>query len=180
MEILDKKEWTVPKLIVLLCLLAAVAMAQPQQIRLCDAYGSPASFQYGISISETPQFLIELTSSAEHYGCVLPFAPVNEGYLGIYEPEEPTLLSDYAWFVNDPTYGAMMHLYSEVEGVPLVAPRIDVSVMEIGAEGYNYAIYEVPGFAQYTIYSDTVPEPSTLLLAGAALVVIGLLKRKLA
>lgn len=170
-------------LIVLLCLVAAVAMAQPGPVLPpCDAYGPPAGFQYGISISETPTFFIELTPSAEHYGCILPFAPVNEGYLGMWEDPQETVLSDYVWFLNDPAYGgaAVMHLFSDVEGVPLVAPRIDVSVMEIGPEGNNYAIYEVTGFAQYTIHSDMVPEPSTLLLAGAALLVAGLLKRKLA
>jgi|WetSurMetagenome_2_1015567.scaffolds.fasta_scaffold82363_1 hypothetical protein len=168
------------KLIVFLCLLAAVAMAQPQAMTLCGEYGPPTGFKYGISIAETSEYFIELTSSAEHYGCVLPFTSVVEGYLGIYEPEAPTVLSDYVWFVNDPTFGPVMHLYSDVEGVPLVAPHIDGSVMEIGAEGYNYAIYEVPGDVQYTIYSDSVPEPSTLLLAGAALLVAGLLKWKLA
>lgn len=174
-------------LIVLLCLVAAVAMAQPA-LPPCGAYGPPDGFQYGISISETPTFFIELTPSAEHYGCTLPFAPVNAGILGIYEPgPAPAPLSDYVWFMNDPAYGgaAVMHLYSDVEGVPLVPPFIDVSVTEQGPEGNNYAIYEVPGFAQYTIYSDVagyndVPEPSTLLLAGAALLVAGLLKRKLA
>jgi hypothetical protein len=167
---------------------AAVAMAQPGPVvSPCDAYGPPDGFQYGISISETPTFFVELTPSAEHYVCALPFAPVNEGILGIYEPDQPGVLSDYVWFMNDPAYGgaAVMHLYSDVEGVPLVPPFIDVSVTEQGPEGNNYAIYEVFGFAQYTIYSDVagfndVPEPSTLLLAGAALVVAGLLKRKLA
>jgi hypothetical protein len=180
-------ERIVRNLILLLCLVAAVAMAQPAPVLPpCDAYGPPAGFTYGISISETPTFLIEVTPSAEHYGCTLPFSPVNGGILAIYEPgPAPAPLSDYVWFMNDAAGAAVMHLYSEVEGVPLDAPFIDVSVTEQGPEGNSYAIYEVAGFAQYTIYSDVagsndVPEPSTLLLAGAALVVGGLFRRRLA
>jgi hypothetical protein len=182
--------------ILLLCLLvglAATAFAQP--IRPCDQYTAPGS-DYGFSISETSPFQIAITSDYEEYGCILPISsPLNEGYLAINEPQGG--LSDYVFFTNMPlpTGGTqqVIYLYSEVEGVALVPPRVDAEVTEIGAEGSNSAIYvarpiDVGGYSgnnlEYTINSDTggeaVPEPSTLLLAGAALLVVGLLKRKLA
>jgi hypothetical protein len=184
--------------ILLLCVLvglAAMAFAQPT-IPPCDRYVPPAGSDYGISISETLPFQIAITSTDEQYGCILPFSTVNEGYLGIYEDPGQTVLSDYVWFTNiggpaGPSY-AVMYLYSDVEGVPLQPPvgtEFGAKVTEIGVEGSNYATYIAgstdpggysgSGTIHYTIYSD-VPEPCTLLLAGAALLVVGLLKRKLA
>jgi hypothetical protein len=185
----------------LLCLLVGLAAtAFAQTIPYCDRPTPPSgqNIDYGIGISETITFQIAITSNYEEYGCILPFsAPVNGGYLAIWEPDQPGVLSDYVFFTSwqhaNGEWEADMYLYSDVEGVPLVLAPPFAEVTETGAEGSNYAIYlahpgDIGGYSgnnlYYVINSDTggeaVPEPSTLLLAGAALLVVGLLKRKLA
>jgi hypothetical protein len=121
---------------------------------------------------------------------VLPFYPVNAGDLAVLEPvgtnEE---ISDLVRFVNvgeGEQAQARIYVYSDLPeygelppydladtGIPQTNPSAYVN--EVGGEGYNYAVYEVPGFATYKLISD-VPEPATLCLLGLG--ALSLIRRK--
>jgi len=180
-------------LIVLVSLVASSASAQNLAVQF-DEYGNGFA-----SSSGTLPFSIALDpiSNSSTLMYQLPFR-VTPGDLYLIEPNvTPTTYSDLVRFENDPlTGGGVAYFFSDpADETP--SPPADVGVpqpnaatinpiflVEVGTEGNDGLLYNPnpgdPGSspagsvpATYNIISDSVPEPSTLVLLSMS--AIGLL-----